>query len=79
MKLFFALATAKGLVISVTNTTNAYQQSPPPTTKCFLRIDNAYRSWHRKHFGTDVDPNTHVIPLEPVSYTHLTLPTTILV
>jgi hypothetical protein len=64
MKLFFALAAAKGLVISVADTTNAYQQSPPPTTQCFLRIDDAYRSWHRKRFGTDVNPDTHVIPLE---------------
>ena len=64
MKLFFAIAAAKGLVISVADTTNAYQQSPPPSKQCFLLIDDAYCSWHRKQFGTDVDPNTHVIPLE---------------
>jgi hypothetical protein len=64
MKLFFALAAAKGFVIFIADTTNAYQQSPPPMTKCFLCIDDAYRSWHRKRFGTDIDPDTYVIPLE---------------
>jgi hypothetical protein len=63
MRLFFAIAAAKGLTITVADTANAYQQSPPPTTKCYLLIDDAYRSWHKKRYGTDVNPKTHVIPL----------------
>jgi hypothetical protein len=27
-------------------------------------IDDAYRSWHRKRYGTDVDPKTRVVPLD---------------
>jgi hypothetical protein len=64
MRLFFAVAAAKGLTITVADTANAYQQSPPPTNKCYLQIDDAYRSWHLKRYGTDVDPKTHVIPLD---------------
>jgi len=47
----------------VADTTNAYQQSPPPTKPCFLEIDNAYRSWYKKKFGKDIDPDKYVIPL----------------
>jgi hypothetical protein len=64
MRLFFAIAAAKGLTVTVADTKNAYQQSPPPSKKCYLLIDDAYRSWHRKRFGKDVDPRTHVVPLE---------------
>jgi hypothetical protein len=63
MRLFFALAAALGLLVTIADTTNAYQQSPPPTEKCYLEIDDAYRSWHRKRFGKDVDPKTYVIPV----------------
>ena len=48
MHLFFAVAAAKGMTITIADTTNAYQQSPPPTKKCYLMIDDAYRSWHQK-------------------------------
>ena len=64
MRLFFAVVAAKGMTITIADTTNAYQQSPPPTKKCYLMIDDAYRSWHRKRYGSDVDPKTHVIPLD---------------
>ena len=43
--LFFAVAAAMGLVITIGDTTNAFQQSPPPTQKCFLQIDDAVQSW----------------------------------
>jgi hypothetical protein len=46
MRLFFAVAAAKGMTITIADTTNAYQQSPPPTKKCYLMIDDAYRPWH---------------------------------
>ena len=64
MHLFFAIAAAKGLVITIADTKNAFQQSPPPTKQCYLEIDDAYHSWYHKCFGTDIDPHTHVIPVE---------------
>ena len=64
MRLFFALSAALGLVVTVADTTNAFQQSPPPSEKCYLAIDDAFRSWHRKRFGMDVHPDTHCVPVE---------------
>ena len=62
--LFFAVAVALGLVVTIGDTTNAFQQSPPPTQKCFLQIDDAVRSWYQKRHNKDIDPRTHVILLE---------------
>ena len=63
MRLFFALSAALGLVVTTADTTNAFQQSPAPSVPCYLEIDDAYASWHLKHFGTAIDRRTHVIPL----------------
>jgi hypothetical protein len=63
-RLFFAVAAAMGLVVTVGDTTNAFQQSPPPTRKCFLQIDDAVRSWYKKRHNKDIDPAKFVIPLE---------------
>jgi len=42
MKLFFAISAVTNKVVTIADTTNAYQQSPPPTKPCFLEIDEAY-------------------------------------
>jgi hypothetical protein len=42
MCLFFAVAAANNLVVTIADTTNAYQQSPPPSRQCYLVIDDAY-------------------------------------
>jgi len=63
MKLFFALSAAEGLIVTFADTTNAFQQSPPPTEDCYLEIDEAYVSWYKKRFGKTIDPHTHVIPV----------------
>jgi len=63
MKLFFAIAAVKNKIITIADMTNAFQQSPPPMKLCFLEIDEAYRSWYKKRFGEDIDPNLYVIPL----------------
>jgi hypothetical protein len=64
MRMFFAIAAAKGLVVTSADTTNPYQQSPPPTQKCYMMINDAFRSWYQKRYGVDVDPKTHIVPLE---------------
>ena len=61
---FFAVAAAMGLVVTIGDTTNAFQQSPLPTQKCFLQIDDAIWSWYRKCHNKDIDPSKYVIPLE---------------
>jgi hypothetical protein len=50
-------------IITTMDTTNAFQQSPPPMVQCYLQINDAYCSWYRKCFGTNIDPNTHVVPV----------------
>jgi len=36
-----------------------------------LQIDDAYRSWYKKHFNVDIDPITHVVPLNKALQGHL--------
>jgi len=42
MKLCFAIAAVKNKIVLIADTTNTYQQSPPPNKPCFLEIDDAY-------------------------------------
>jgi len=61
MKLFFALAAVHNKIVIIVDTTNAYQQLPPPTKPCFLEIDESYQSSYCKKFKKEVDLN-HMIP-----------------
>jgi hypothetical protein len=70
MRMFFAVAAAKGLTITTADTSNAYQQSPPPTQQCYMMVDDAFRSWYHKRHGVDLDPNTHVVPLHRAMQGH---------
>jgi len=63
MCLFLALAACQGMVINFGDTTNAFQQSPPPSKRCYVMIDEAYQSWHTKRFGSCPDAQQYVIPL----------------
>ena len=63
MRLFLALAAQQGMVVNFGDTTNAFQQSPPPTKRCYVAIDDAYQSWRIKRFGSCPDPKLYVIPL----------------
>ncbi len=63
MCLFFALAALHALIVIVADTSNAFQQSPPPTAQCYLQIDEAYQSWYKKGYNMDINPMMHVIPL----------------
>jgi len=42
MKMFFAIAAIWNKIITIADTTNAFQQSLPPTKPCYLEIDDAY-------------------------------------
>lgn len=64
MRLFFALAATNGLIVTFADTANAFQQSPPPTRKCYLQIDDAYASWYFKRHGHHVDRHGYVVPVE---------------
>jgi hypothetical protein len=64
MRLFFALAAVYGLISTFADTANAFQQSPPPTRKCYLYVDDAYASWFLKRHGCHIDRSAYVIPVE---------------
>jgi len=70
MHLFFALAALHALIVIVADTSNAFQQLPPPTEQCYLQIDEAYQSWYRKCYNMDIDPTTHVVPLNKALQGH---------
>jgi hypothetical protein len=70
-RLLFALVARSNKIVTYANTTNAFQQSPPPSDQCYLEIDDAYQSWYTKRFATTIDPRTHVIPLERALQGHL--------
>ena len=63
MRMFFAISAAKGLIVLIADTSNAFQQSPPPTEQCYLEIDEAYSSWYFKRYGKRLNPATHVVPV----------------
>jgi len=67
----FAIAAVTNKIVIIADTTNAYQQSPPPTKPCFLEIDEAYCSWYKKKFEKDIDPQAFIIPLGHALQGHL--------
>ena len=64
LRLFVAISAAKGHTLVFADTSNAFQQSPPPEEQCYLAIDEAYTSWYHKRYGKRLDPNLYVIPLQ---------------
>jgi hypothetical protein len=70
MRLFFALSAIHGCTVTIADTKNAFQQSPPPTEDCFLQIDEAIASWYFKRFGIVLNPKTHVIPVRKALQGH---------
>jgi hypothetical protein len=57
------VAAGQNKLVTFADTTNAFQQSPPPTEQCYLEIDDAYTSWYLKRLGKDIDRIKYVIPL----------------
>ena len=70
MKLFFALAAREGMSVTFADTTNAFQQSPPPIKDCYVAVDEAYRDWYKARHGVTLDVNSHVLPLEKALQGH---------
>ena len=64
MRLFFALVAAQNYTVTIADTSNAFQQSPPPAIPRFMEINEAYCEWHRKKYGKDIDPREYVIPVQ---------------
>jgi hypothetical protein len=70
MRLFFALCAQENYVVSYGDSTNAFQNAPPPTHQCYLEIDESYQVWYKRKTGKSIDPKTHVIPLHRAMQGH---------
>ena len=55
MRMFVALVAQCGYIISIADTSNTYQQSPPLTRACYMEVDEAYASWYKNRFGNEID------------------------
>jgi hypothetical protein len=64
MRLFFAINARLGYTVTFGDTTNAFQQTPPPTRNCYVRPDDAYKSWYRKKHGKDLPWDEYAIPIQ---------------
>ena len=69
MKLF-VLAAHEGTSVSFADTTNAFQQLPPPLKNCYVAVDEAYRDWYKAQYGVTLDINSHVLPLKKALQGH---------
>jgi hypothetical protein len=69
MRLFFALASARGYYIRSADCTNAYMQAPAPSTQTYLTIDEAYLDWYEARFGKKLDSNL-VLPIQKALQGH---------
>jgi hypothetical protein len=56
MRLFFALAVIHGHTVTIADSKNAFQQSPPLTEACFLIVDEVIQSWYFTRFSIMLDP-----------------------
>jgi len=63
MILFFAIAAVSNKIVIIADTTNTFQQSPPLTKPHFLEINEAYQSWYKKRFNTNIDWHYMLFPL----------------
>ena len=62
MRLFFAICAMENLTIMDVDATNAFAQSPPPSSPVFMSVDEQYRAWYFKKYKTHI-PKGHVLPV----------------
>lgn len=70
MRLFFALCAVENKNITFSDTHNAFQNAPPPTIPCCIRVDDAIADWYKRPFSVTLDPNEDVIPLDKALQGH---------
>eukprot|EP00957_Ditylum_brightwellii_P032537 2465371-Ditylum_brightwellii.AAC.1 len=62
IRLFTSIVAIKNLLILGADETNAYAQSPPPSTPTFMRIDDQYDDWYKNKYDKELD-RKHVLPV----------------
>lgn len=71
IQLCFILAAIHDHTVTIADTKNAFQQSPPSTEACFLTVDKAIQSWYLNCFGILLDPFKDVISVNKALPGHL--------
>jgi hypothetical protein len=69
MRMFFAIAAARGLIIHTGDCTNAYANADSPTHPTFLGIDEAYSTWYFRRHKKDI-PHGFVLPVQKALQGH---------
>lgn len=63
LRAFIAICVNRGYYICFGDLENAYQQSPPPTIDCYLKVDETVYGWYLRKFGVKLGRLKDVIPL----------------
>ena len=59
-RIFWALSAAKNKIIFGADAANAFAEAPPPKSRLWLKVDNAYRNWWKHKHKEDLDPDSYV-------------------
>ena len=62
-RLFYAIATAKNMLIFGADVSNAFAEAPPPKQGFYVRPDRSFNKWWVKHKQRPPIPPGHVIPI----------------
>jgi hypothetical protein len=69
MRMFFAIAAARGLIIHTGDCTNAYANADSPTHPTFLGVDEAYSDWFLRQTKVAITPG-FVLPIQKALQGH---------
>jgi hypothetical protein len=69
LRLFFALASARGHYIRSADCTNAFAQTDPPPVAAYMKIDESYRDWYQQKYKKPC-PDGMVLPIEKALQGH---------
>ena len=59
-RIFWALSAAKNKTIFGADAANAFAEAPPPKSRLWLKVDNAYKNWWRHKTGELIDSDAYV-------------------
>jgi hypothetical protein len=62
-RLFYAVSTAKNMLIFGADLSNAFAEAPPPKQGLFIHPDKAFHEWWVLHKKRPPIPNGHIVPI----------------
>ena len=63
LRAFIAICVNRGYYICFGDVENAYQQSPPPSHDCYVKVDDTVYDWYLRQFNVKLDKFKDVLPL----------------